>query len=194
MSRWAARCTSMSRKSPAAWTIAKTRTRRSTTQYGPAHPLRVADGGMLARLAVPREFSVNSLHARGSTGWHPRCMPMRWPPTARSRRFRSRRPKDSCSACNGIPNGAGPGIRFRARSCPRSAMRVRARRDGADGIAPGRRADGGMAEGAARRRGRMPRRRHGRHRARQDPADQQIPQRRAQPDACGCRNPFSGRW
>jgi putative glutamine amidotransferase len=35
------------------------------TQYGPAHPLRVADGGMLARLAVPREFSVNSLHGQG---------------------------------------------------------------------------------------------------------------------------------
>ncbi len=35
------------------------------TQYGPAHEVRVADGGMLAQLTDRPGFQVNSLHAQG---------------------------------------------------------------------------------------------------------------------------------
>ena len=34
-------------------------------QYGPAHPVRLAEGGLLARLAGAREVTVNSLHGQG---------------------------------------------------------------------------------------------------------------------------------
>lgn len=34
-------------------------------QYGPAHEVRVAEGGLLARLTDKRTFSVNSLHGQG---------------------------------------------------------------------------------------------------------------------------------
>jgi putative glutamine amidotransferase len=34
-------------------------------QYGPAHEVRVAESGLLARLTGRRSFSVNSLHAQG---------------------------------------------------------------------------------------------------------------------------------
>jgi putative glutamine amidotransferase len=34
-------------------------------QYGPAHDVRVAEGGLLAGLTDRRSFSVNSLHAQG---------------------------------------------------------------------------------------------------------------------------------
>lgn len=35
------------------------------TQYGPAHDVRVAEGGLLAKLVVERSFLVNSLHSQG---------------------------------------------------------------------------------------------------------------------------------
>ena len=35
------------------------------TQYGPAHEVRVAEGGLLARIVRERTFSVNSLHSQG---------------------------------------------------------------------------------------------------------------------------------
>ena len=34
-------------------------------QYGPAHPVTVADGGLLAKLVGARSFEVNSLHGQG---------------------------------------------------------------------------------------------------------------------------------
>jgi len=34
-------------------------------QYGPAHEVRVAEGGLLSRLIGPKTFNVNSLHAQG---------------------------------------------------------------------------------------------------------------------------------
>ena len=34
-------------------------------QYGPAHDVRVTDGGLLSRLFGPTSFKVNSLHAQG---------------------------------------------------------------------------------------------------------------------------------
>jgi putative glutamine amidotransferase len=34
-------------------------------QYGPAHEVRVADGGLLSRLVRLKSFKVNSLHAQG---------------------------------------------------------------------------------------------------------------------------------
>lgn len=34
-------------------------------QYGPAHAVRVAEGGLLSRLVSLKEFNVNSLHAQG---------------------------------------------------------------------------------------------------------------------------------
>lgn len=36
-----------------------------TVQYGPAHPVRIAEGGLLARLTDLREATVNSLHHQG---------------------------------------------------------------------------------------------------------------------------------
>ena len=35
------------------------------TQYGPAHEVRVAEGGLLSRLVGLKSFKVNSLHAQG---------------------------------------------------------------------------------------------------------------------------------
>jgi putative glutamine amidotransferase len=35
------------------------------TQYGPAHDVRVMDGGLLATLVAERSFPVNSLHSQG---------------------------------------------------------------------------------------------------------------------------------
>lgn len=35
------------------------------TQYGPAHGVEVAEGGLLARLVTTRSFLVNSLHSQG---------------------------------------------------------------------------------------------------------------------------------
>ncbi|WP_419737113.1 gamma-glutamyl-gamma-aminobutyrate hydrolase family protein [Pseudomonas sp. COR18] len=34
-------------------------------QYGPAHPVRVEPGGVLAGLGLPAEFAVNSIHGQG---------------------------------------------------------------------------------------------------------------------------------
>jgi putative glutamine amidotransferase len=34
-------------------------------QYGPAHPVTVAEGGLLARILLQRSFEVNSLHGQG---------------------------------------------------------------------------------------------------------------------------------
>jgi putative glutamine amidotransferase len=34
-------------------------------QYGPAHPVHVEEGGLLARLIRERDFAVNSLHSQG---------------------------------------------------------------------------------------------------------------------------------
>ena len=34
-------------------------------QYGPAHEVRVTQGGLLSRLVGPKTFNVNSLHAQG---------------------------------------------------------------------------------------------------------------------------------
>jgi putative glutamine amidotransferase len=34
-------------------------------QYGPAHSVRVAEGGLLARIAPSKSFDVNSLHSQG---------------------------------------------------------------------------------------------------------------------------------
>ncbi len=34
-------------------------------QYGPAHPVKVEEGGLLARLIRERDFAVNSLHSQG---------------------------------------------------------------------------------------------------------------------------------
>jgi putative glutamine amidotransferase len=34
-------------------------------QYGPAHPLTVAEGGLLATIVAQRSFTVNSLHSQG---------------------------------------------------------------------------------------------------------------------------------
>jgi len=34
-------------------------------QYGPAHEVRVADGGLLSQLVDLKSFTVNSLHAQG---------------------------------------------------------------------------------------------------------------------------------
>jgi putative glutamine amidotransferase len=34
-------------------------------QYGPAHEVRVADGGLLSQLVSARKFDVNSLHSQG---------------------------------------------------------------------------------------------------------------------------------
>lgn len=34
-------------------------------QYGPAHPVHVKQGGLLARIAADKTFSVNSLHSQG---------------------------------------------------------------------------------------------------------------------------------
>src|SRR5690606_35297484 len=34
-------------------------------QYGPAHPVMLADGGLPARIAGSREATVNSLHGQG---------------------------------------------------------------------------------------------------------------------------------
>ena len=34
-------------------------------QYGPAHPVTVAEGGVLARIVLQRSFEVNSLHGQG---------------------------------------------------------------------------------------------------------------------------------
>lgn len=41
-------------------------------QYGPAHEVRVAEGGLLARLVHEREFFVNSLHSQGIDRLAPR--------------------------------------------------------------------------------------------------------------------------
>jgi len=35
------------------------------TQYGPAHPVQVQDGGLLAKMTPEKTFSVNSLHSQG---------------------------------------------------------------------------------------------------------------------------------
>lgn len=37
-------------------------------QYGPAHEVRVTEGGLLSRLIGPKIFNVNSLHAQGIDG------------------------------------------------------------------------------------------------------------------------------
>lgn len=34
-------------------------------QYGPSHPVRVQDGGLLAKIVTERSFAVNSLHSQG---------------------------------------------------------------------------------------------------------------------------------
>ena len=94
-------------------------------QYGPAHVVQFAPGGLLQRVARgAHEATVNSLHdwasrnsARGSSSKPVR--PTGWSrPSACAARARSR------SACSGIPNGATRSSRCRATSSRHSARRA----------------------------------------------------------------------